>query len=104
MSTVGLQKGKRYEVIVYEKDAVLCAVEHVVISTNEVQTSVFVEDAQGLVTVREAISAALAALDFHMAKPAIRRMVEERIEELKAVSDEAGRDDPPAPLTDDIPF
>lgn len=104
MESQGLRKGNRYEVVVFKGSEVVGSVEHVVVSDNEVATSVFVEEAASLVTLHETLSAAAIAVDFHISKPAIRALVEERIADLKAEVERAEGNDPPTLSNSDIPF
>lgn len=104
MTKLGMQKGDRYEIAVFKGQEVLCSVEHVVLSDNEVATSVFVQTAESLVAVYEAVTAAATAIDFHIHKPSLREMVEKRISELNE-GREGEESEPPFPDdVIDIPF
>lgn len=104
MSKRGLQKGKTYYVVVIEGDEVLGTIEHTVLTNHEVLTSVNCDEGAGLLVLHEALGAATSAVDFHLHKPDLSKLVAERIEELKAAREEVERkplypDDVP-----DIPF
>ena len=104
MTTVGMQKGKKYEVFVGVGDEVLGSVEHVVLTGNSVQTSVFIETPESLVAVYEALSAAASAVNFHMHKDGLQELVKRRIAELDEAR-EGEESEPPFPDdVADIPF
>ena len=104
MTRLGMRKGERYEVYVVKSDEVLGSVEHVVLTADSVQTSVFVEAPKSLVAIHEALAAAASAVDFHMHKDNLRELVQRRIAELKE-GREGEESKPPFPDdVTDIPF
>jgi hypothetical protein len=74
------------------------------ISRTEVSAEVWGDDYVDLVSVYEALKAATGAVAHELEKPRLKRLLEDRIAQLKRESGEAGEDYPPAPPTDDIPF
>lgn len=104
MDKHGMRKGQSYEVVVLQGERVLGAVEHEIISDDQCATNIFVKDDGDLVALYEAVNAAAAAIDFHMHKPTLRALVEERIAELRDKR-EGAEGEPPYPNdVTDIPF
>jgi len=74
------------------------------ISDQEVGVEVWGGEDADLFAVYEALKAAAGAVRHQLEKPRLKQLLEERIAQLKKQSEEAGWEDPPTPLTDDIPF
>lgn len=104
MSKRGLRKGKTYYVVVMEGDELLGSIEHTVLTNHEVVTSVYCDEGSGLLILHEALGAATSAVDFHLHKPELSKLVAERIEELKAAREEVERKPPYPDDVSDIPF
>lgn len=79
-------------------------VTHNAISNTELVTNVYTEDEKSLMLMYEAVGATYEAIKFHMAKPQLRKLVEERIAQLKAEQDDSEAGECPYPTVHDVPF
>lgn len=104
MNKYGLREGGEFAVVVYYGRGCICEVTGEVISETEVVTSVYTEGSESLLLANEVLRAVASAVDFHMHKPSLKRMLEARIAELKALDEEGAEDNPPPPSINDIPF
>jgi len=74
------------------------------INSHEVACELWGDVDVDFIAVDEALKAALGGVAHQLEKPRLKKLLQDRIAQLKRESEEAEREDPPAPSTDDIPF
>lgn len=102
---IGIRGKDEVVVVVYRNSVSLGEIVLRALSNQELSVSVFIDNETDLVVMHEAIVASGNAVNFHLQRPRLRELLNERIAELKA-EDEAGEvGEPPFPIDDhNIPF
>jgi hypothetical protein len=104
MQPYGLRKGDRYVVEVRLNRVLIATFTGHTISDDETSCSIFVNSPQETVATNEILKAADSALDYYMERPRLRRMLNARIAELKAMEEEAALNEEGDLDDRDIPF
>lgn len=104
MTVLGIRSGDEVTVIVYWNKEAVGEITSEAVSDQELATQVYTDDERTLILVHEALQMASSAVDFHLQKPSLRRLIRERIDELKAIDDRREGEEPPSPTIDDLPF
>jgi hypothetical protein len=104
MSRIGISMGDEITVIVYRNKEGVGEVVSQCVTDEELIINVTTLDDQTALYMYEALTAAARALDYHMHRPILRALLQERIAELRSYEDEEGSE-PPSPIDiGDIPF
>lgn len=104
MTVYGIQEGDEVIIQVIWNRIPIGEISHDCISPTELVTNVYTEDESTVVLMNEAISASYQAMQFHMQKPRLKELLEERIAQLKAEEDDSEAGEAPSPTVHDIPF
>jgi len=99
-----IKMGDEVTVLVYRNKEGIAQIVSQAVSDDEMVVNVFLESDRDLAFVSEALEAARGAIDYHAGRPGLRKMLEDRIAELKKLEDEE-EGEPPYPIdVGDIPF
>lgn len=106
MTGIGLRDGDQLVIGVLCNRVPIGEVVINVISTTEVEAGVYTDDASTLIVMSEALKSALNCIGYHIQKPTLRKLLNERIAELRAEIADEEDETPPSPADDleDIPF
>lgn len=104
MSEQGIRKGDEIVVVVYQNKVSVGEIIIDAISNNEVAAAVYTDDGDTLLTVKEALSAALGCANFHVQKTGLKGLLDARIKELKDMIAREEGDNPPSPADGDTLF
>jgi len=100
MNHRGIWDGDEITIVVYQNKESIGEIVIHAISHAEIAAQVYTDNENTLISLYEATSAALEAIKYHTARPHLRELFEERIQELKdRIAEE--KDNSPSP-TDDL--
>lgn len=99
-----LKMGDEATVIVYHKKEAVGEITIQIITEDEAAAAVYTDNTDTLAIVEEILNAALECVKFHTARPNLRKMLAERIAQMRAEI-AAEESEPPSPTDDyDLPF
>lgn len=104
MTPSGLSDGDDYAVIVLMNKVNVGEVTGDAVSNTELTARIYTEDQKTLMLLFEIMAAAFHAIEFHMQKPHMRKLLEDRIAQIRAEEDDSEAGEPPSPTVHDIPF
>jgi signal transduction histidine kinase len=104
MSHRGIWDGDEITVLLYQNQQDIGQIVIHAISHAEITAQVFTDDENTLISVYEALKAALSSVEYHMARPRLRELIEDRMREVRESIEDEGEGNPPPPSTDDVPF
>lgn len=99
----GLRDGDEFAVVVYLNKFNIGEITGEAVSNNELTALIFAEDQKMFLLLYEVMSACFEAAKFHMQKPHLKKMLEDRIAQLKADQDDSEAGESPYPTVHDIP-
>jgi len=100
----GLFDGDDFAIVVSVNRVNVGEITGAAVSNIELTALIYTEDEKMLMLLWEVVSAGFHALEFHMQKPLMRKLLEERIAQLKAEEDDSEAGEPPYPTVHDLPF
>lgn len=95
--TSGLMDGDEAVVMVLVNGVNLGEITHRAVSNNELEARIYSEDERTLFLLFEVVQCTYQAIKFHMERPALRKLLEERIQQLKDEADDSEAGEPPYP-------
>jgi hypothetical protein len=105
MNKSGIRAGDEVTIVIYVNKASVGEVIINAISEDEVAAGVYTDDGDTLLTMHEALKAAAGCVDYHLAKPSLKKMMDQRIAELRdMIAGEEGEPPSPANGIEGIPF
>ena len=104
MNNVGLARGDEYYVSVRINKQLIADFVGLTISITETSCELYLDPDANEIAVFEALKAATSTMDWHVQRPRLKQLLQERIALLKKESEEEGEDNPPPPSTDLLPF
>lgn len=104
MVNAGLKREDEVYVSVRLNKTLACDVVSHVISHNEVSTDLFLNEDVDIIATYEGLKAALAAIEWRLQQPTLKRLLNERIAQLKREDEEAEGEPPYPDSLNDIPF
>lgn len=104
MSGVGLRKGSHGMVTVSVDGQDLADVTIFAFDNASARADLYIDTDDDLIVVSEVLAAAIAAVQFKMEKPRLKKLIAKRIEELRQMDLEGEEGVPPYPNVDNIPF
>jgi hypothetical protein len=104
MKHPGLRKGDEVYVSIRVNKHLEADFLITVLSSNETSCEMYADPETDIIRLREALQVSLGTVNYRMEQPRLKRLLQERIAQLKAEAEEVEEKDPPTPTSNDIPF